>query len=141
MGVFYAILSIAVFGVLGVSYKLSDKLGCDQRHVNLFMFLSAGIATLIWGVVTHRMGLAWQAVALGCAMGLICFTSVVAFRKAAALGRLSTSWTIINLALIMPVMASIIIWKEHPEAKHWAGLGLTMLAVVLLGIDIGRAGE
>jgi drug/metabolite transporter (DMT)-like permease len=141
LGVFYAILAIVVFGVLGLSYKLSDKLNCDQQQVNLFMFLSAGIAMLGWGLVTHRMGLAWQAVALGCAMGLICFTSVVAFRKAAAIGRLSTSWTVINLALIVPVMASIFIWKEHPEPKHWAGLGLTLLAIILLGIDIGRAGE
>ena len=141
MGVFYAILAIVVFGVLGISYKLSDKLNCDQQQVNLFMFLSAGIATLVWGLLTHRMELAWQAVALGCVMGLICYISVVAFRKAAALGRISTSWTVINLALIVPVMASIFIWNEQPEPKHWAGLSLTLLAVVLLGIDIGRAGE
>ncbi len=141
MGAFYAILAILVFGVLGISYKLSDKLNCDQQHVNFFMFLSAAIAMLGWGLVTHRLGMVWPPIALGCAMGLICWFSVIAFRKAAGIGRLSTSWTVLNLALIVPVMASIVIWKEHPMPKHWIGLGLTMLAVVLLGIDIGRAGE
>lgn len=138
---FYAILAIVVFAVLGVTYKLSDKLNCDQGQVNFFMFLSASIAMLIWGLATGRMELAWRAIELGVAMGIGCYLSVAIFRRASALGRISTSWTVLNLALIVPVAASIVIWKEQPESKHWMGLGLTVLAVILIGIDIGREGE
>ncbi len=135
------IVAILVFAVLGVTYKLSDKFNCDQRYVNLFMFLSAWTVMLAWGLFTGRMDLAWRAVALGATMGSGVYLSVMIFRKACTLGRISTSWTVINLALVVPVAASILIWGEKPDPRHWLGIGLTVVAVLLLGVDIGRAGE
>ena len=141
MPVFYAILAVAAFAVLGVTYKLSDRLACHKQQVNFFMFLAASLAMLVWGVLTRQLQLSARAVLLGLVMGLICYGTVVAFRHAAALGRISTSWTIINLALVLPVLASVLVWGELPSAKHCVGLVLTLCAIVLLGIDIGRAQE
>jgi len=135
------ILAVIAFAVLGVTYKLSDRLACHKQQVNFFMFLTASVAVLAWGVLTRQLLLSERAVILGLVMGLICCGSVVAFRHAAALGRISTSWTVINLALVLPVLASILVWGEMPSPKHCVGLALTLAAIVLLGIDIGRAQE
>lgn len=135
------ILAVIAFAVLGVTYKLSDRLACHKQHVNFCMFLTASVAILAWGVLTRQLQLSERAVILGLVMGLICYGSVVTFRHAAALGRISTSWTIINLALVLPVLASILVWGEMPSPKHCVGLALTLCAIVLLGIDIGRARE
>ena len=141
MAVLCTVLAVAAFAVLGITYKLSDKLKCNKQHVNLLMFASAGAAMLIWGLLSGHVISPKPALILGLCMGLVCYGAVVAFRHAASLGRISTSWTVINLALILPVIASVLIWREMPSLKDTMGLGFTLVAIILIGIDIGRAGE
>lgn len=141
MAVLCVVLAIASFAVLGITYKLSDRPDCHKPHVNLLMFASAGAAVLIWAILSRHPIAPTPALILGLCMGLVCYGSVVAFRHAASLGRISTSWTVINLALILPVIASVFVWHEMPSLKHTVGLGLTLVAIILIGVDIGRAGE
>jgi len=141
MGYLYAIIAIIGFTVLGVTYKLSDRLDCDKRQVNLFLFATAAVAVLIWrhGTDFHTHSL--LAFVFGITFGTSAFVNITIFRKAVAKGRISTSWTIINLTLIVPVLISALIWREFPAPRHYLGLALTVVAIVLLGIDVGRAKE
>lgn len=141
MGYIYCIIAVTAYAVLGLSYKISDHKKCDQSQVNFFLFLSAAIIVLVWGLVRGTTVTPGAAVMLGVVDGVIVFASVLVFRRAAALGRISTSWTILNLSLVIPVIASVVFWREIPSARHYAGFGLTLIAIILLGIDAGRAGE
>ncbi len=141
MGYFYSILAAVAFAVLGVTYKLSDRLKCSQAQTNFFLFWSAATIVLVWGVVAGIRSLPIGAVSLGLVDGLLLFAAIVVFRKAVTLGRITTSWTIINLALIIPVIASLAFWGEAPSMRHYTGFAFTLAAIVLLGIDAGRAGE
>ena len=141
MAVLCIVLAVAAFAVLGITYKLSDRPDCHKPHVNLLLFASAGAAMLVWGLLSRQLIAPKPALMLGLCMGLVCYGSVVAFRHAASLGRISTSWTVINLGLILPVIASVFVWHEMPSLKHTIGLSLTLVAIVLIGVDIGRAGE
>lgn len=78
------------------------------------------------------------AIACGAGMGLAAVVAVVIFREACAKGKLSTSWTILQLSLVIPALASVIFWHEMPTPRRWAGLGLVLVAIVLLGVDMGR---
>ena len=140
MGYFCAILALVAFAILGISYKLSDVLDCDKSHANFFLFLFGGGFTLAWVFLGHPT-FSGNAVGFGVGLGVAIYLSVVLFRRAMALGRLSVSWTIINLALIAPVLASITVWHEIPGLRHYLGFALTLSAIILLGIDMGRAGE
>lgn len=141
LGYIYSIVAAVAFAMLGITYKLSDRLKCDQAQANFFLFTSAAVIVLVWGLLSGIRQLPPEAILLGIVDGVFLWAAVVVFRKAATLGRISTSWTIINLALVMPVLASIVFWHETPSSRHYAGFALTLLAVVLLGIDAGRAGE
>lgn len=141
MGYIYCIIAVTAYAVLGLSYKISDHKKCDQSQVNFFLFLSAAIIVLVWGLVRGTTVTPGAAVILGVVDGVIVFASVLVFRRAAALGRISTSWTILNLSLVIPVIASVVFWREIPSARHHAGFGLTLIAIILLGIDAGKAGE
>jgi drug/metabolite transporter (DMT)-like permease len=44
----------------------------------------------------------------------------------------------LQLSLVIPVSASILFWRETPSPRVCAGLALVVVAIVLLGIDIGR---
>lgn len=134
-------VAIVSFGALGLTYKLSDRLGCDKAQVNLALFLSAGAAALIWAAATGGLAALGRAAALGVAMGSISFCNITAFRQAAAKGRISTSWTVINLSLVIPVAASVFIWSEVPAPRHYLGFALILAAIALLGMDLERARE
>ncbi|HET6453703.1 MAG TPA: EamA family transporter [Armatimonadota bacterium] len=141
MGYFYAILALVAFAVLGISYKMSDVLRCDKSQANFFLFLFAEGFMLGWVLIGRPEPITWSSIGFGISLGLAIFLSIVLFRRAIALGRISISWTIINLALIAPVLASVTVWHETPSPRHCLGFALTLAAIVLLGIDMGRAGE
>ena len=141
MGLVYAILAMTAFAVLGVSYKISDKQNCERRQANFFLFFFGGAFILLWSSIAGNFHITCGAVIFGIVMGFGVFFSVIVFRHALSKGRISVSWTIINLALIAPVLASVLIWGEIPHMKHYIGFALTILAIILLGIDSGRAGE
>ncbi|MDO8684218.1 MAG: hypothetical protein Q7N50_12125 [Armatimonadota bacterium] len=141
MEYFYLASAIVWLTALGINYKLSDRLGCNKRQVNLFMFLAGAVVTLIWGYITAGLIPIKTVVIIGITLGVITFFSVAAFREAIARGRISTSWTILQLSLVVPVIGSVLIWEEVPHIRHYAGFALTALAIVLLGIDMGRAKE
>ena len=138
IGYVYLFVSVVAFSGLGVTYKLADRLDCSKRQVNLFLYLAGGVVILLWGLQTGGLAAVPPAVAIGAAIGVASFFSVVTFRQAVALGRISTSWAALHLSLVIPVLASIVFWREMPEPRHYLGFLLTIAAIALLGIDIGR---
>ena len=141
MGYIYLAVAIAALTVLGVTYKLSDTLRCNRLQVNLLLFAFGAIALLIWAWQSHGLVFSTKAALIGAGVGIVSYYSVKLFREAVAIGRISTSWTILQLSVVIPVIASILIWREPPSLRHWAGLLATAAAIVLLGIDMGRTRE
>ena len=138
LGYLYLLTSVLAFSALGVSYKLGDRLNCSKRQVNLFLCLTGGLTILAWGWRTGNLAVVPPAMTIGAAAGVVSFFSVVAFRQAVARGRISTSWAALALSLAIPVVASIVFWRERPEPRHCLGLLLTVAAIALIGIDMGR---
>lgn len=141
MGYIYSIVAAFAFAMLGITYKLSERRRCDHAQVNFFLLLSAALIVLVWTAASGIRTFPVSAVWLGVVDGVFIYASIFVFRKAVVLGRISTSWTIINLGLVIPVLASVFLWHEIPYARHYAGFALTIVAVALLGIDAGRSGE
>ena len=136
MGYLYLGLAVFASSTLGVMYKISDRLKCDKAQVNFYLFLSAAVIAVIWNLVNGKIQGGVFPVALGATMGLVAFVNIMSFRLAVSKGKISTSWTICNLSLVIPVAASIIFWHEVPTIKHCVGLALVVIAILLLGKDI-----
>jgi uncharacterized membrane protein len=138
MGVIYLVSSILAFGVLGASYKLSGRLKCNSRQVNLSFFAVSMVAMLAWVTMSGNLVAVKPAILLGSGMGLAAALAVAVFREACTKGKLSTSWTILQLSLVVPALASILYWHEKPSLRQYSGLALVLLAILLLGMDMGR---
>jgi drug/metabolite transporter (DMT)-like permease len=54
-------------------------------------------------------------------------------------GKISTSWLIMNLSTALPVILSILIYRETIKWKRALGLTLAVAALLLLWLD--RTGE
>jgi uncharacterized membrane protein len=138
MGYMYLAAAMISLTVLGVSYKLSDLLGCDKRQANLFFFLSGAVVAAVWAVASRSLVPIGAAIGIGVVFGIMTFFNILAFRVATTKGKISTSWTIVQLALVIPVFASIFIWHETPTMRHYLGFTLTFVAIILLGMDMGK---
>src|SRR3990170_2016086 len=101
MGYLYAILALIGFSLLGVSYKLSDRLKCDGNQANLFLFLTATVVIVTRVLVGRDAAAPPAALALGLAMGVAAVITIVAFRESITKGAISTTWTITSLSLVI----------------------------------------
>jgi len=138
MAVVYLAVSIAFITCFALCYKFAARLGCELRAVNLWMNVSA---TAIMAAYFASAGCRYHATAalLGIVAGVFTYISTIAFFYHMRGARLALSWTVIGMAVVFPVAASIVLWRENPSLKQWLGLCVLAVAFVLLGA--GRRAE
>ena len=136
MGYVYLLIAVICSAILGITYKLTDRFKCDKPSVNFFLFMTALAISLIRLPFIHHYTINAYSAGLATVLGLAGFINVSVFRIAVGKGKISSSWTIANLSLIIPVAASIFFWHEMPTIKHFLGLLLVIGAILLIGKDI-----
>jgi len=75
---------------------------------------------------------------LALAGGITIFISRLALLTALKYGKISSSWTAVNLSLVIPILASMIFWKEIPNLRQTIGLLMVPLAIILLQEEPGE---
>lgn len=140
----YPFLALAVvsFGILGVLHKVADHRHCKPPVVTGFLFLWAGIAMSVICISERGMRASTQIplwiAATALAFGVAAALSILNFQHGVRFGKISTSWLIMNLSTAVPVILSILIYREHIKWKRAAGLTLAVVALLLLWIDRSR---
>ncbi len=131
-------ISIVFLTCFALCYKVAARAGCELRAVNLWVNVTA---TTILVVNFALTGCRFNATAalLGVIAGAFTYLSTITFFYHMQTARLALSWTVIGMAVVFPVAASIAVWHEHPSPKQWVGLCLLVFAFVLLGA--GRKAE
>ena len=140
-GVFYTLVALVSFAVLGVSYKIGERKKCDTRQVNFFLFFTAAVILCIWMLAGHTSWASPKLLGMGVFMAVMAVGCMTAFRASITKGRVSTTWTITSLSLIIPTIGAILFFNEKPTMFHMVGFVLIFLSIIFLGIDIARSGE
>jgi drug/metabolite transporter (DMT)-like permease len=140
----YPFLALAVvsFGVLGVLHKVADHRHCKPSVVTGFLFLCAAIAMSVICISERGMRASTQMplwiAATALAFGIAAALSILNFQYGVRFGKISTSWLIMNLSTAVPVILSILIYREQIKWKRAVGLTLAVVALLLLWIDRSR---
>jgi len=142
----YLLVAIAAMTALAVLLRYGMLAGADPYGVNLLL-RGVGAVVLIAAVVSTvdpaTLGAAWRE---GGWSGLIgsafFFVAGLASVKAVQLGHLGLSWTMLRCSMVLPVVASILVWRELPLGEpsflltmRLTGVVLAVAAVVLVGWD------
>jgi drug/metabolite transporter (DMT)-like permease len=128
----YLILTIVSAVLFATSYKIASKRGCNLFGVNLVFYIIATGLCLLLIIFFRSWQLPWQTVILAIVGGFSAFASTLTFFYVMRAENLSTMWTVISLAVVIPTFASIILWKEYPNIYQWLGIGLMLIALPLL---------
>lgn len=80
-------------------------------------------SSIIWGII------------VGGISGLFFFFSFTYYQKSVKENGVGVSGTIAKLGILIPMIFSIIIWKEFPTPIQWIGIGLSLLSILIINLS------
>lgn len=128
----YLVGSLAFGSVFAQSYKFAVARDQDVDWVGAVSFVMGALFLLL--AQSGSLATAtWPAIWLGVAYGATGVGAQLAFFRALRHGDLAVSWTIVQLSALIPVLASIILWHEHPDIWQALAIGGMVVAILLMG--------
>ncbi len=124
-----AFLSGVSFAFLGLSYKLAEARGCRSTP---FAFAFTATAGLVAGIRSHWETTTWgdpRLWALGIGMGIVLYGGILLMVAANRRGPASITWTILQLAILLPIVLAP--WLFH-ETFHLLDIALIVLFVLTM---------
>lgn len=128
----YLFLSVFFFAIAALIYKHSNQINCDRLSIIVSERISAVILMVFYILFFDSFRPSGQITILAFIGGVTIFISRIALLTSLKYGKISSSWTAVNLSVVIPTTASIFLWKEFPDAKQVVGLLLVPLAIFLL---------
>lgn len=74
------------------------------------------------------------AVLLGMFMGMFFFLAFVFYQKSVRGSGVGLSGAFSKLGIMLPVLLSMFLWAEYPVGLQWAGIGLTVVAIMVINL-------
>ncbi len=67
--------------------------------------------------------------------GICAATAILLFQIGVRVGKIATSWLIINLSAAIPILISLILYREKVGAKQLVALAAMLAALILLWLE------
>lgn len=145
----YLIFSILFMAGLAVCLAGGAQRGADALGLNAMFRLVGGALGVVALLMTQNVADAprlWSEVGwLALVAGGLYWLSGYAAIQAVGRGHVGATWTATRCSVVLPALASIVYWGEIPLwpfgrllAMRLGGLGLTVAAAVLMGLDRAR---
>jgi|TARA_B110000914_G_C15292844_1_gene367452 drug/metabolite transporter (DMT)-like permease len=134
-GLGFAIASMLFMGISTFLYKRStDALGATNTTFFYYLF-SIVIATGVWIMFREKEPFSPTALIWPFIIAICLFLSVWFFNLSLLNLQVSAASTIRALFFIVTVALAVVFAKEQPGPLGMAGIGLAIIAVILIGID------
>ena len=129
----FLVLTVVFSTVFAACYKVAVGRKCNLHVVNVWVYVGSTATVLTYILIKRELSMNVGALLLGIVAGVLAFFSTLSFFHHMKRGQLSASWTVISLAVGIPVLASIFLWGEHPTMKQTIGMALIVIALILFG--------
>ncbi|MCM8814514.1 MAG: DMT family transporter [Candidatus Omnitrophica bacterium] len=131
----YLFLSVFFYAIAALLYKHSNQINCDKLSIIAAERISAVVLMILFITFFDSFKPSLDITIIAFIGGITIFISRVALLASLKYGKISSSWTAVNLSVVIPVIASIFFWNEIPNSKQMIGLFLVPLAIFLLQED------
>lgn len=128
----YIIIRIAVGVIFLIFYKIAERLNCDPVKISMSFFTSAFIITLLYTIFTKNFIFNYKAFVIGLVGGLAVSCAVYSFLLLIKVGKFGLSSIITNLSFFIPVLVSILVYREKPTLIIYISFALIILTFYLL---------
>ena len=134
----FLILCIVFYSGAALFYRHANHLHCNRLAIIVSERISAVILMSLYMLFFDTFNITSGATLLAFAGGITIFISRLALLTSLKYGKISSSWTAVNLSLVIPILASMIFWKEIPNLRQTIGLLMVPLAIILLQEEPGE---
>ena len=134
----FLIISIVLFSGAALLYRHANHLHFNRLSIIVSERISAVILMAFYMVFFDTLNITAATTLLAFAGGVTIFISRLALLTSLKYGKISSSWTAVNLSVIIPLLVSMIVWKETPNLRQTIGLLMVPLAIILLQEEPGE---
>src|SRR5437868_13359964 len=108
----HLLLAVGSLGMLGVLHKVADHRRCRPQAINLLLFFWASLLLAVTAAIRSGpaavFALPGRVLAIGAICGMCAGLAILNFQHAVRFGKISTSWLLINLSMVVPTALSIL---------------------------------
>lgn len=134
--IIFAFGAMTAFGILGLLHKQADRSHCRPRQINLLLFAwSALFSACSLFLRGQHLAVPAKVWAIAIPSGVCAATAILLFQIGVRYGRIAASWLIVNLSAGIPIVISILIYKEKVGAKQAIALVAMLLSIFLLWLE------
>lgn len=163
----YLFVAILLSSIIPVIFKITEGKNLNRYGVTLFNYLAAVVisyfmsrsqnlfsyinkesingflteapSVLIRNQETFSKGSsAVWAVIVGLTLGVMFCMAFVQYQKSIKANGISLSNTFLKLSVLVPMIISLILWKEYPTTFQWIGIVLSFLAILISNISFKK---
>jgi drug/metabolite transporter (DMT)-like permease len=140
IGFSLTILAMISIGALGILSKLAERKGCHPLHTSLALFGGATVLMALDVGFSRQVNFAppVRIAGMGILFGTLAVSAFWVFLYGLRFGKITTSWVFFNLSAAVPVVLSIIVYKESVKFHKLFIFGLVILSIMLLWKDMER---
>lgn len=138
----YAVTSVNYFTALSVSllmilFKPFTKIYEMNISLTNFTYEFTKVILKNNGLFSEGASLIW-AVLLGLAGGVFFFLSFVYYQKSVGENGAAISGTFGKMGILVPMIFSIIIWREIPEIIQWIGILMALFSIIFVNFSSNK---
>lgn len=131
-GMIYLILHVIAATLFGLCYKIAErKNDCNTHSVHLAMYITSMGISIPIALFYEGLVLDPRLIGLGIAGGVCLLVAMRTFFAAMTQGGLAIGWTMVQMAVVVPISASIWIWGERPGVYQITGMFLMVPCLML----------
>lgn len=152
----FLLLAVCSSASIALLFKLAERVKASGPVITTVNYLTAvaisGAMVLLWGPpfqiapplafvgqLSHSTALGSLSLAqwLGLLTGVLYLVSFVVYQKAIRQNGASLAGMCSKLGILLPMLISIVAWREYPGLLKWAGILLALFSIVIVNLEPG----
>ncbi|MEL7564098.1 MAG: SMR family transporter [Dehalobacterium sp.] len=138
---FFLFMAIISSASIALIFKYSESKGLNRYYITSYNYVMAIIISLVltiiqWpGVVKIIQGstyIIWLLLLTGIPAGLFFYLSFIYYQKSVEENGATLSGMFGKLGILIPMIVSILFWRELPEKIQWMGIFLSLLGIIVV---------
>lgn len=144
---FWLPLSFLLEFGFGQLFKWAQQRGCHVPAALVTNYLTLSALLCAYFAFTGQLQVSPDVLRVGAVTGVVFIVAMLIMTTALALVRVGSVLTAFRMAMLVPIVVSVLVWGEAASALQAVGIGLALVALVLMtrgsgGANrIGRAGQ
>lgn len=127
---------MTAYAVLGLLHKQADRKGCRPQQINLLLFAwSAIFAAVSLLFRSENLSVPHNVWAIAIPSGACAATAILLFQIGVRYGKIAASWLIVNLSAAIPILVSVLLYREKVGMKQALALIAMLACLIFLWLE------